>query len=476
MSFHFFFANKGDFLLDKIRPIFAISTSRKLSSNASYAMRIRRASDDAELDVGFAGNSINNKAIKDFGGYNLLGYTEDFNNSIWNKSSSITVNPSTQQNPIDGGASVFLLKNPTLDTNKKFVSQHVNGQRISGFGIISGYFKSDGGHVQLRAFGVGNQGIFANFDLTNGTIGTVGSNVISATIEASENGFYHCKLFVNHNNPYTAGYVLIDNVNSGEFPIISTPNIGFFIYGTQIIQGSTSLPYQPRLQGGASDCFVTTCYGVAEQNATQTTKASQPKIYDVASGDLTKENGNPAMVFDGVDDSLGIPNSQSLVNGLHKHNEFGELFGLFAPDTVQNTANAGVFSNVTGTLTIGYSTIYRYSGNSFIRSIIGDGVIGQHVIITNDFTSNDGAQKLYNATVAETFSEKTNNVNGITNVAYNNPRSSSDATYDFRIGANGASGDNYKGTIQELMIFNKNLTTKERTLLHSDINNHFNIY
>ena len=85
MSFHFFFANKGDFLLDKIPSIVAISTSRKLSSNASYAMRIRRASDDAELDVGFAGNSIDNKAIKDFGGYNLLGYTEDLTNPVWTK-------------------------------------------------------------------------------------------------------------------------------------------------------------------------------------------------------------------------------------------------------------------------------------------------------------------------------------------------------------------------------------------------------
>ena len=34
----------------------------------------------------------------------------------------------------------------------------------------------------------------------------------------------------------------------------------------------------------------------------------------------------------------------------------------------------------------------------------------------------------------------------------------------------------FEGTLQEIIIFDQNLTTKERTLLHSDINNHFNIY
>ena len=186
------------------------------------------------------------------------------------------------------------------------------------------------------------------------------------------------------------------------------------------------------------------------------------------------------MVFDGVDHFLVITNSQSLVNGLHKHNEFGELFGLFAPDTAQNTNNAYIFSNSSGGGTVGYSTVYRYSGNSFIRSLILRGVPGTNSMATNDFTANDGAQKLYNVTVGNNFSEKTNNVNGVTNLSYNDPRSSSDATYDFKIGTSGASIhsplDNYKGTIQELIIFDRNLTTKERALLHTDINNHFNIY
>ena len=101
MSFHFFFAKTDNFLLDKIPAIHAISTSRKLSNYASYAKRIRRESDDAELDVGFAGNAIDKQAIKDFGGKNLLGYTEDLSNSAWATSPNVAI--THNKTDLDGG-------------------------------------------------------------------------------------------------------------------------------------------------------------------------------------------------------------------------------------------------------------------------------------------------------------------------------------------------------------------------------------
>ena len=453
MSFHFFFANKGDFLLDKLRPIFAISTSRKLSSNASYAMRIRRASDDAELDVGFAGNSIDSKAIKDFGGYNLLGYTEDLSNSSWSVTSNVLI---THNKPdFEGGNNASQLDfsgtglftqtinvlSDTYDQSKITASIYIKG--IAGE-TIKIETRASGDYVKQASLTLnGSWQRIDNASETGTDLGTTPNNTIFSLRRDPPNTVTSC--------------------------LICQPQV-------EINNTGNVTDYQPRTAGGASDCFVTTCYGLAGQNTIQTTEATQPKIYDVATGEVTKENGKPAMVFDGVDDNLGIPNSQSLVNGLHKHNEFGELFGLFAPDTAQNTNDAYIFSNSTGGSTVGYSTIYRYSGNSFIRSFVLRGVSGTHSMATNDFTANDGAQKLYNVTVGNNFSEKTNNVNGVTNLSYNSPRSSLGATYDFKIGASGASLDNYKGTIQELIIFNKNLTTKERTLLHSDINNHFNIY
>ena len=433
-------------LVEILSPIVAYSISRRLSSIADKLIRVRLGSDNSELDIGFKNNVLDTQALIDFGGYNLLGYTEDLTNAVWTKSSAITINPSTQKNPIDEGAGVFLLKSASSDPNKMFVSQLVNGQRISGLGVISGYFKSDGGDVQLRAFGVGNQGIFANFDLTNGTVGTVGSSVISATIEASENGFYHCKLFVNHNDPYTAGYVLIDDVNSGELPDISTPDIGFFIYGTQMVQGSTSLPYQPRLQAGASDCFVTTLYDqIGSNHATQTVATNQPKIYDVLTGDIIRENGKPAMVFDGVDDFL-------LANNLviNQPNTF------FAVGTTKNSVASGyLFDGINERQILNYSP----SLNTW-RFFAGKNLTSSTTLNTNQnlfVTLFDGSNSFFTLNGNEIVNGDAgnNNLNGL--------KISSDI-------------DEWDGTIQEIIIFDNNLTPDNRQKLHDDINDHYGIF
>ena len=436
-------------IYDRFNPLVVYSMRKTLLSQ-NKCIRIRRDSDDAEIDVGFSGGWVDEQAIKDFGGYNLLGYTEDLTNAVWSKASAITASPSTEKNPIDEGDGVFLVKSVSSESNKRFVSQHVNGQKISGLGVISGYFKSDGAHLQIRAFGIGNQGVFANFDLTNGTVGNVGNNVISATIEASENGFYHCKLFINNSSFYTAGYILIDNVNLGELPDISTPDIGFFIYGAQIIQGSISLPYQPRLAGGASDCFVTTCYGVAGQNAVQTTEASQPKIYDVATGEVTKENGKPAMVFDGVDDKLELiddgliatqPNSIAVVAT--------RKGGIGSFDYLIDGANGKQI------VMIGPDNYRLFSGISITSSNSSD--TNQHLFLGEFGLTTD---KLFidNIEVAS-GNAGSNNLGGVT------------------IGGSSNNNNNVlNGVIQELAIFDGTLNNEQRVELHTDINNKFNIY
>ena len=60
---------------------------------------------------------------------------------------------------------------------------------------------------------------------------------------------------------------------------------------------------------GASDVFVTVWYDqFGNNNATQTTAAEQPKIWDSTTGLLT-EGGRPAIEFDGVDDGLTFDSS-----------------------------------------------------------------------------------------------------------------------------------------------------------------------
>lgn len=446
-------------LLQSLNPVSGLSTSRRLSSSADKLMRVRLGSDNSELDIGFKNNVLDTQALIEFGGYNLLGYTEDLTNNLWVKNKV-----SVSFNSLENAHSLEL----SGATPNAHLSQAVNFLEAQTNYTFSIEVKANTLSQVIFWFagtGWSSQNNFISANLANGT-----TNTTNSSLQDIGNGFYLFSATIATSASPIQNFVRVR---------IDTGSIGdnLFIKKPQLSKGQQPTTYQPRLQGGASDCFVTTWYDqIGSNHATQTVATNQPKIYDVLTGDITRENGKPAMVFDGIDDSLVIPNSTSLLTGLHKHNEFGELFGLFASDTVQNTNDAYIFSNSTGAGSIGYSTIYRGSGNSFIRSLVLRGVSGTNAIATNDFTPNDGLQRLYNASIGNTFSEKTNNVNGFTNVSYNNPRSSSDATYDFRIGANGISGDNFSGTIQELIIFNKNLTSEENNTLHNDINDHYGIF
>lgn len=451
-------------LIEQFLPLYqqavVLYSLRKLTPQATKAIRVRRDSDNVEQDIGFVGKDLDQQVIEDFGGYNLLGYTQDLTHSSWLKenygsSGQIPViTPNVFANPLDGQQTAA-----RIDFNA------ADGNGISAIRQITPYFQGEQlVEIYLRTIpGSGTKTLRMRMDSSQGAI--------SKNFNVTETWTKH---FINvaSNRTDVRGWSLRLRPLTGTSTTASV-----YAYAPQWVQGSTSLPYQPRSQGGASDCFIVKWYDQINNNdSVQNNIALQPKIYNVASGEIIKQNGKPAILFDGIDNSLVIPNSTSLLTGLHKHNEFGELFGLFASGTVQNTNNAYIFSNSTGAGSIGYSTVYRGSGNSFIRSLVLRGVGGTNAMATNDFTPNDGLQRLYNVSVGDTFSEKTNDVNGRTNVSYNNPRSSSNASYDFRIGANGVNIDNFKGAIQELIIFNKNLTAQENINLHNDINTYYGIY
>ena len=435
MSFHFFFANKGDFLLDKIRSIFATSTSRKLSSNASYAMRIRRDSDDAELDVGFAGNSIDNKAIKDFGGYNLLGYTEDFTHSSWLKEN---YGSSGQVPVITANAAANPLTGEQNAARIDFDAVNNNG--ISAIRQTTPYFQGEQ-LIEIYLKTIAGSGT-KNFRMRMDS----GQGAISKNFNVTENW---AKYFIDVASSRT-------NVTGWSLrlrPLTGTDTTAsVYAYAPQWVQGSTSLPYQPRLQGGASDCFVTKLYDQSGKgnDATETVVTNQPKVYDVATGDLTKENGKPAMVFDGVDDSLILINNGIIAT------QPNSIATVAARKGGTNSADY-LFDGSNGRqiLIINQNDYTLFSGLSIISSNSTD--TNQHLFLGQFGLTTD---KLFIDSIeVASGNAGSNNLGGMI------------------IGASSSNNNHtLDGVIQEIIIFDQNLTTKERTLLHSDINNHFNIY
>ena len=90
--------NKFDQIQNLPTPTHVLLSLRKLNpSYSGSAVRIRRESDDTEIDIGFDSNgNLDNSALESFAaGYNMLGYTEDLNNAKWEKTSN-----GTGSNPI----------------------------------------------------------------------------------------------------------------------------------------------------------------------------------------------------------------------------------------------------------------------------------------------------------------------------------------------------------------------------------------
>ena len=116
------------------------------------------------------------------------------------------------------------------------IQQNVN-DRNSGFQTVSVYAKAgtlDFLYLQLNLSTTRG----AYFDLSSGTVGSVGANLVSAAITAAGNGFYRCEVRFNAN--LTNVRVSLADVDGG-FSNSNTGNI--YVQDVQLENGSTAGTY-----------------------------------------------------------------------------------------------------------------------------------------------------------------------------------------------------------------------------------------
>jgi hypothetical protein len=315
----------------------AYSLRRTRAAHTGGAVRVRRSSDNAELDVGLtASGDLNTAALMNHvGSQNLLLRSEEFENAAWEglAGSAETIAANSEIAP-DG----------TLTAERCTVLSSTSG-RYQNIALAAAGQITFSLFIKAGSTGTWSRiGFFDTAVVTNqarcwvnmltgelGTVSTVGSGWSGATASSTPvgNGWYRISLTATST---VKAISVINTATDADNSTSRTIGQNRIIWGAQLNTGTTAQTYQQTVAtANTANGFVTTWYDQSGngRNVTQTTAASQPRI--VSNGALEAVNGKPEIRFDGVDDYLAA--ASPLIDTTHS------LFVLFTP-TIKNVTGS----------------------------------------------------------------------------------------------------------------------------------------
>jgi len=191
----------------------------------------------AQLELGSTATSYNSTTVK-----NLLGYSEAFDNAAWSKTRASIVT-GAQANPVNGAFNAQKLMEDTTASNSHFVRFLGGGVVVSGAQYTFSVYLKAAGRNWARLMWNGTSTQAAYFNLSSGTVGTVGSEA-TATITAVGSGWYRCSITNNPLSTSTA-YEVYTSVDGTTTTYTGDGNSGVYIYGAQLSDSASLDPYVP---------------------------------------------------------------------------------------------------------------------------------------------------------------------------------------------------------------------------------------
>ena len=300
---------------------------------------------------------------------NLFTYSQDFSNAAWTKAgTTITANSTTAP---DGTTTAS-----TVTASGGSIVNRVAQTSISGTFMFSFYAKANTQNfIQLNQNASSNY--FANFDLSTGTVGTVGASTV-ATITSVGNSWYRCTMTVTSATLGVLGLYVIDSSTAAAFAT-TTSTSNFYVWGAQLEQRS------------AVTSYTTT--------TTQTITNYIPQLLTAASG-IARFDHNPI-----TDESLGLLIEESRTNLFTYSEQFdngnwskGTGGSIFANSVVapNGTLTADVYTWPTTTSSYGYlsqtvsgnpTNAYTYS--VWIKRPLGSSSVSLRLVVS-DYTVSTG--------------------------------------------------------------------------------------
>lgn len=167
---------------------------------------------------------------------NLLTYSEQFDNAAWTQfQSSVTANATTAPNATTT-ADKFI---PNATLNGHYLISSATSMTSGTTYVGSVYAKASEQTVLQLTFQGASHGstYYANFNLSNGTLGNTGGAGVVATITSVSDGWYRCSIAAAATATASAGLVVLSvtSTTDGRLPTyLGDGTSGLFIWGAQL--------------------------------------------------------------------------------------------------------------------------------------------------------------------------------------------------------------------------------------------------
>jgi hypothetical protein len=170
---------------------------------------------------------VNSAGLVEVVPYNLLQYSNVFNNGVWSVGSTITL--TSGQVGYDGTNNAWLL-------SKGALQYPALGQSVSSSGTktLSIYAKANTNTKISLLCNSSPSSFYQDFNLSNGTLGPDSFGVVNALIENVGNGWYRCSVVFSGDT--TSFIVFPDNIEGANAGSV-------YIQNAQIVSGSVAKDY-----------------------------------------------------------------------------------------------------------------------------------------------------------------------------------------------------------------------------------------
>jgi len=284
------------------------------------AIRVRRTSDNTDQDFGFdSSGNLDVNSIENFVGYNLFAWSEELQQTYWNKT-SVTPTPNIIVAPDGNTTGDILYEDAVINTHSVQRTLTVIAGREY---TLSFWVKPEGrDFISVRA----NSNLSTNnisqpvafFDLTTGTkISDNGLFRVVPTITPAPNGWFFITYgLIANTNATTTALQLNLSTDGSTVNYLGDITKGIGVWGIQITQSSTLRPYRKTLAVAEGQGFITTWYDQSGNgnNATQLTPSSQAQI--VINGNIIIDTTTLKPTTTWTADSYG------LINGVNPNTRY----------------------------------------------------------------------------------------------------------------------------------------------------------